>query len=136
MSEPWQLQLYRRSLKKKATVKAMLEHLPRVEGRRCLELGCGTGQLTVPVAARVRSVVGVDPEPDMLWLARGHDEDAPNVTWVLGSDEELPAIGASLGNRPIGAITVATAADVCVRTHASSTASGSSSSVIGSSAGK
>ena len=32
MSEPWQLQLYRRSLKKKATVKAMLEHLPRVRG--------------------------------------------------------------------------------------------------------
>ena len=28
LTEPWQLQLYRRSLKKKATVKALLEHLP------------------------------------------------------------------------------------------------------------
>src|SRR5882757_10193303 len=59
-----------------------------------IDVGCGTGQLTVPLAARVRSVVGVDPEPDVLWLARGHDEDSPNVTWLLGSDEELPAIGA------------------------------------------
>jgi SAM-dependent methyltransferase len=41
--EHWQLQLYRRSLKKKTTVKALLEHLPPVQGRRCLELGCGTG---------------------------------------------------------------------------------------------
>jgi SAM-dependent methyltransferase len=29
-------------------------------------LGCGTGQLTLPMAARVRAVVGVDPEPGML----------------------------------------------------------------------
>jgi SAM-dependent methyltransferase len=74
-----------------------------------IDLGCGSGQLTVPMAARVLSVVGVDPEPDTLWLARGHDDDAPNVKWLLGSDDQLPAIGASLGNRPIGAITVATA---------------------------
>ncbi len=42
-AEHWQLQLYRRSLKKKTTVKALLDHLPPVQGRRCLELGCGTG---------------------------------------------------------------------------------------------
>jgi len=31
-----------------------------------IDLGCGTGQLTLPIAARVRAVVGVDPELDML----------------------------------------------------------------------
>lgn len=92
-----------------AAIDAIVDRFGLSRNDTVIDLGCGTGQLTVPVAARVRSVVGVDPEPDMLWLARGHDEDAPNVTWVLGSDEELPAIGASLGNRPIGAITVATA---------------------------
>ena len=35
-----------------------------------LDLGCGTGQLTVPLASRFRSVIGMDPEPDMLRLAR------------------------------------------------------------------
>ncbi|WP_406110583.1 class I SAM-dependent methyltransferase [Streptomyces sp. NBC_01003] len=35
-----------------------------------LDLGCGTGQLTVPLASRVRSVIGMDPEPDMLRLAK------------------------------------------------------------------
>jgi SAM-dependent methyltransferase len=31
-----------------------------------IDLGCGTGQLTLPIARRVRAVAGVDPEPDML----------------------------------------------------------------------
>jgi SAM-dependent methyltransferase len=28
-----------------------------------VDLGCGTGQLALPMARRVRAVVGVDPEP-------------------------------------------------------------------------
>ena len=92
-----------------AVIDAIVDAIGLSRDDTVIDLGCGTGQLAVPLAARVRSVVGVDPEPDMLWLARGHDEAAPNVTWVLGSDEELPAIGAGLGSRPIGAITVATA---------------------------
>jgi SAM-dependent methyltransferase len=43
VTEPWQVQLYRRSLKKRLTVQALLDHLPPVQGRRCLELGCATG---------------------------------------------------------------------------------------------
>jgi len=35
-----------------------------------VDLGCGTGQLTLPMARRVRAVVGVDPEPDMLRRAQ------------------------------------------------------------------
>jgi SAM-dependent methyltransferase len=30
------------------------------------DIGCGTGQLTIPLAGRVRAVVGMDPEPAML----------------------------------------------------------------------
>jgi SAM-dependent methyltransferase len=99
---------YRRSYPP-AVIDIIVDALGLSQDDTVIDLGCGTGQLTVPMAARVRSVVAIDPEPDMLWLARGHDEDTPNVTWVLGSDQELPAIGASLGNRPIGAITIATA---------------------------
>jgi ubiquinone/menaquinone biosynthesis C-methylase UbiE len=31
-----------------------------------VDIGCGTGQLTLPIAHRVRAVFGMDPEPDML----------------------------------------------------------------------
>jgi predicted TPR repeat methyltransferase len=71
VSEPWQLQLYRRSLKKKATVKAMLEHLPRVEGRRCLELGCGTGLTSHFLRQRGGTWTSADFERDHVRSARG-----------------------------------------------------------------
>ena len=35
-----------------------------------IDLGCGTGQLTLPIARRVHAVAGEDPEPDMLVRAR------------------------------------------------------------------
>lgn len=31
-----------------------------------IDLGCGTGQLALPIAERARAVVGVNPEPDRL----------------------------------------------------------------------
>ncbi|MBJ7386358.1 MAG: class I SAM-dependent methyltransferase, partial [Mycolicibacterium sp.] len=33
---------------------------------RLLDLGCGTGQLTLPLAGHVGAAVGMDPEPEML----------------------------------------------------------------------
>jgi ubiquinone/menaquinone biosynthesis C-methylase UbiE len=73
-----------------------------------VDLGCGTGQLTLPVAAKVRAVIGVDPEPDMLIRARQAADEAniSNVSWVLGADTDLPALGRLLGDRSIGAVTI------------------------------
>jgi len=64
-----------------------------------LDLGCGTGQLAVPLASKVRSVIGMDPEPDMLRLAgqAAAEQGVRNVTWVLGADSDVPALGALLG---------------------------------------
>lgn len=72
-----------------------------------LDLGCGTGQLALPFASRVRSVVGVDPEPDMLRLASvaADDQGIRNATWILGSDTDVPALGALMGERSL-ALTV------------------------------
>nr|WSY48972.1 class I SAM-dependent methyltransferase [Streptomyces sp. NBC_00886] len=72
-----------------------------------LDIGCGTGQLALPFASRVRSVVGVDPEPDMLRLARlaAEAQGVRNATWVLGADTDLPALGGLLGERSL-ALTV------------------------------
>ena len=73
-----------------------------------IDLGCGTGQVTLPIARRVRAVVGVDPEPDMLARARqaAADQGVGNATWVLGADTDIPALSALLGRRRAGAVTI------------------------------
>jgi trans-aconitate methyltransferase len=73
-----------------------------------IDLGCGTGQLTLPIARRVQAVAGVDPEPDM--LARAYraaaEQHITNVAWLLGADTDIPALAALLGDRRAGAVTI------------------------------
>jgi SAM-dependent methyltransferase len=73
-----------------------------------VDLGCGTGQLALPMAARVRAVVGVDPEPDMLQRARqaAGERDVRNVTWMIGADTDIPALRALLGGNSVAAVTI------------------------------
>jgi SAM-dependent methyltransferase len=73
-----------------------------------VDLGCGTGQLALPIAHRVHAVAGVDPEPDMLVRARraAAERDIGNVTWMLGADTNMPALSALLGERRVGAVTI------------------------------
>ncbi|WP_166659306.1 class I SAM-dependent methyltransferase [Labedaea rhizosphaerae] len=53
-----------------------------------LDLGCGTGLLTVPLGDRVRLAVGADPEPDML----RHAPRTPNTAWLVADDQDLPKL--------------------------------------------
>lgn len=73
-----------------------------------VDLGCGTGQLTVPLASRVRGVLGIDPEPDMLARARlaAAGRGVANISWMIGSDSDMPALGALLGDRSVAAVTI------------------------------
>ena len=73
-----------------------------------VDLGCGTGQLTLPIAKTVRAVAGVDPEPDMLARARraATEQGVRNAGWLLGADSDIPALAALLGNRRAGAVTI------------------------------
>lgn len=73
-----------------------------------VDLGCGTGQLSLPIARRVRAVVGMDPEPDMLARARdaAAEQNTSNVTWMLGADTDIPALGALVGGGRFGAVTI------------------------------
>jgi SAM-dependent methyltransferase len=70
VTEPWQIQLFRRSLKKKETMKALLDHLPPVEGRTCLELGCGTGLTSYFLRQRGGTWTSCDFERDHVRSAR------------------------------------------------------------------
>jgi trans-aconitate methyltransferase len=73
-----------------------------------IDLGCGTGQLTLPIARRVQAIVGMDPEPDMLARARraAAEQSVTNASWVLGADTDIPALAALLSNRRAGAVTI------------------------------
>ena len=56
--------------------------------RRILDLGCGTGLLTRELAVDGRRVVGVDPAPAMLAVAR-RGPGADRVRWVEGYSDAL-----------------------------------------------
>ena len=53
-----------------AVIDALVEALRLGKDAIVVDIDCGTGQLTLPMAGRVGVAVGVDPEPDMLARAR------------------------------------------------------------------
>ncbi|PRX51671.1 methyltransferase family protein [Nonomuraea fuscirosea] len=58
---------------------------------RSLDLGCGTGQLTIPLAEHVEQAVGLDPDPGMLAQAaqQARAAGARNLTWIQGDAADL-----------------------------------------------
>jgi SAM-dependent methyltransferase len=60
---------------------------------RLLDIGCGPGSLTLPLASRFAEAVGVDADADMLVQGQRTAEKAGigNVTWRQLRAEELPA---------------------------------------------
>ena len=64
---------------------------------RLLDLGCGTGQLILPLASYFQEVVGLDPEPEMLAESKriAAEKDITNAAWIQGCAEEIgPHMGA------------------------------------------
>ena len=59
-------------------------------GARVLDLGCGTGRLTVALAAAGHVVTGIEPAAAMLTVARTKD-GAEKVTWVEGTAAAAPS---------------------------------------------
>jgi ubiquinone/menaquinone biosynthesis C-methylase UbiE len=57
---------------------------------RVVDIGCGPGSSVRLAARRGAQVIGVDPAPVMLRLARTFTRGHPAITWSQGAVEELP----------------------------------------------
>ena len=60
-----------------------------VDARGVVDLGCGTGLLTVTLTGPERTVTGIDPDPSMLERAASRP-GGHAVTWRLGAADQLP----------------------------------------------
>lgn len=58
-----------------------------------LDLGCGTGELTVPLSRHVARALGLDPSADMLEQAaiRAQETGVKNCTWIHDKAENMSA---------------------------------------------
>ncbi|HQR27096.1 MAG TPA: methyltransferase domain-containing protein [Nocardioides sp.] len=65
-------------------------------GRDVLDLGCGTGFHLPRFAERARSVVGVEPHPDLVALARRRTRRLPAVSVRQGTAQAVPLPDASV----------------------------------------
>ncbi|MCZ2402981.1 class I SAM-dependent methyltransferase [Paenarthrobacter sp. Z7-10] len=60
----------------------------RTPGARVLDLGCGTGRLSLAISGKGCSVVGIDPDLPSLAAARAQPH-ADHVSWVAGDSRAL-----------------------------------------------
>jgi SAM-dependent methyltransferase len=58
------------------------------EGGRVLEIGCGTGQATLPMAARGYAITAIDVSPDLAAVARRKLAHFPKVEVIVSSFED------------------------------------------------
>ena len=74
----------------RARLETMLREAALQAGELVVEVGCGTGRLTLPLSAITAAhVMGVDSEARMLEVARSKDADG-RVEWVRGSAYRVP----------------------------------------------
>jgi ubiquinone/menaquinone biosynthesis C-methylase UbiE len=65
-----------------------------------LDLGCGTGQVALPMAPYVSQIIALDPQQAMLEEGRqaAKSKDITNITWLKGESGKLPSMAKKIGD--------------------------------------
>ena len=73
-------------------IRKVLELTQTSPGAAALDLGCGPGTLTIPLARAGLRVTAIDPEPEMLSRARDAAREADlRIDFRQGSSFDMPA---------------------------------------------
>lgn len=69
----------------------MRERMPAHPRRRLLDLGCGTGELAIPLSHQMAEVDAVDVDPEMVRLGKAKAAQAgcSNIRWSVGRAEDV-----------------------------------------------
>jgi SAM-dependent methyltransferase len=73
----------------------MIALADEVDARTVIDLGCGTGRLATYLATGGRRVIGVDPAPAMIAVARQR-QSADRVEWIIGQGSAIATTDADL----------------------------------------
>ena len=57
-------------------------------GQNFLDLGCGTGNYTIPLSEKGLNIIGIDPSKKMIETAKSRTK---SVNWKIGTAENIPA---------------------------------------------
>ena len=81
---------YKRTRKEDYQI-ALFDKLILDESDTVLDVGCGEGSVTIPIAKRVKKVIGVDSSPKMLEYLekRANDNDIDNIETILKPIEDI-----------------------------------------------
>jgi SAM-dependent methyltransferase len=94
-----------------ALVDELVAHVGLDRDAVAVDVGAGTGQVAVPLAARTGAVLALEPEPDMLaqLRRRTEEEEVRNVLCVLAADRDVPAVLDTVDRERCRVVTVANA---------------------------
>jgi SAM-dependent methyltransferase len=95
-NSPAVYEIENRAVDPEGALDSALRDLADWSDRVVLDIGCGTGFHLPHFAATAASVIGVEPHPDLVALARRRTRRLDNVTVQQGLAQDLPVADASV----------------------------------------